>query len=94
MSLDLVDIKAKIESWNKFHQIGALRILSAREKSKLNENRNGIFVNLSCISDETRQELLSYISYVDEQVSQLELGENAMDQMKNALRKDDKASPY
>jgi hypothetical protein len=38
-------------------------------------------------------ELLSYISYVDEQVSQLELGENAMDQMKNALRKDDKASP-
>jgi hypothetical protein len=59
MSLDFHDIKAKIESWNKFHK-SELEILSAREKYKLNENRNGIFVNLSCISDETRQELLSY----------------------------------
>jgi protein-tyrosine phosphatase len=87
----LVDIKAKIESWNKFKS-ELLRILSARERAKLNENRNGIFVTCRAFQMKPGKNYCRY-QFVDEQVSQLELGENAMDQMKNALRKDDKVSP-
>jgi hypothetical protein len=91
MSLDLVDIKARLRAG-----IGSAKSgfeFCQHAKGKLNENRNGIFVNLSCISGETGKNYCHYISYVDSGFH-LELGENAMDQMKNALRKDDKASPY
>jgi hypothetical protein len=78
-------LKTKIESWEKFYQIGALRILHNRERSKLNENRNGIFVNLICISQETVQELQKYVDYVDEQTSQLKTAENTKDRIKDAF---------
>ena len=42
----LEELKQKIEALEKFHQIEILQILS-KNLCKLNENKNGIFVNMS-----------------------------------------------
>lgn len=85
MNLNLTEMKNKIESWEKYHQVEVLRILNKHEKDKLNENRNGIFVNLLCISNVTKDELHAYIQYVDNQMSQLKSAEKVKDEIKDAF---------
>jgi proline dehydrogenase len=72
----LNEVKNTIESWEKYHQIEVLRILHQREKNKLNENKNGIFVNLSYLQEDTLAEILKYIDYVKQQTSTLNSVEN------------------
>jgi hypothetical protein len=83
--MELLDIKTKVEKWSRFYQIGALRILHAHDRSKLNENRNGIFVNLSCISTETVEELARYVEYVEQQLTQLDTAEQVKGKLKDAF---------
>ena len=54
------NIKNKIEVMNKFHQIEILKILSTH-LCKINENKSGVYVNLSFLNQETIDELLKYI---------------------------------
>ena len=49
---DLILLKEKIEKLNKFHQIEITRILNNRDNVTLNENKNGIFINLSVIDQD------------------------------------------
>jgi hypothetical protein len=67
INLDKLEtLKSKIESMNKFHQIEILKILSKR-LCKLNENKSGVYVNLSFLPDDLLEELAKYIEYVDDQ---------------------------
>ncbi len=81
---DTLEMKTKIERWARFYQIGALRIL-ANQQTKLNENKNGIFVNLSCASPEALEKLANYVEYVEDQISQLRAAENTKEQLKDAF---------
>jgi len=71
MSLDLHTLKEKIEELNKIHQIEVLRILQKQDKITLNENKNGIFINLTNVNDSTITELKNYLEYVKQQENQL-----------------------
>ena len=62
----LETLKLKIENLNKFHQIEILKILSKR-LCKLNENKSGVYVNMSFLPDDILDELNKYIEYVDDQ---------------------------
>ena len=66
----LEEIKNKIEMMDKYYQIEILKILS-KNNCKLNENKSGVYVNLSFLSKETIQELLTYISYIKDQEESL-----------------------
>jgi hypothetical protein len=83
--MDFSEIKTKIEGWEKIYQVEILRILSKLEKGKLNENRNGIFVNLSCIRPETKNALVVYIKYVDNLMLQLQSTEATKNIIKTTL---------
>ncbi len=72
---DLNSIKKAIEAMNKFHQIAILRILKQDSSVTLNENKNGVFVNLTELSHDKVSELEDYVNYVrmqEDQLSQLE----------------------
>lgn len=71
MSLDLHTLKEKIEELNKIHQIEVLRILQKQDKITLNENKNGIFINLTNVNNSTIAELKKYLEYVKQQENQL-----------------------
>ena len=72
---DLFSIKSAIEKMNKFHQVAVLRILRENETVTLNENKNGVFVNLTELSGDKVTELEEYVKYVamqEDQLSELE----------------------
>lgn len=65
--VDLNTIKDKIEGLSKNHQLEILSILKNTTGVKLNENKNGVFVNMSFLSRETLVELEKYVKYVCDQ---------------------------
>ena len=82
---DLTRIKTSIEKMNKFHQIGVLKLLSSREGLTVNENNNGVFINLSDLDNETLHELSNYIHYVNEQESDLNQHEQKKEKNKTVF---------
>lgn len=87
----LETIKLSIETMNKHHQIEILRILSKR-LCKLNENKSGVYVNLTYISESVITELQEYIEYTKAQEETLVTTEYQKEEFKTALfnEKEDK----
>lgn len=67
----LSDLKENIEKLSFFHQVEVLRILNEKNGSILNENKNGVFINLTNVDQETLDKLSSYLKYVAKQETQL-----------------------
>jgi hypothetical protein len=90
----LENIKRTIEALNKFHQVEILRILS-KNLCKLNENKSGVYVNLSFLSDETIAELEKYLEYTRDQENTLTTTEYQKEEFKTTffINKEDKDNP-
>jgi hypothetical protein len=84
----LEDIKRKIESMSKIHQIEILRILKNAPNAKLNENKSGVYVNLTLLPKESIDELLTYVKYTTDQEQTLNSIENQKTEFKNAFFSD------
>ena len=61
---NLIALKKCIEDMSKFHQLQILRILKSNKNVVLNENNNGIFINLSEQSEQIIISLKEYAKYV------------------------------
>ena len=67
----IISLKTNIENLNKFHQIEILKIFNEENSNMINENNNGIFINLIDLSETLYQKLNEYIIYVNVQQKQL-----------------------
>lgn len=76
LNTEINSIKEKIENMNKHHQMEVLRILKSDKNIVLNENSNGVFVNISYLDKMTLDGLVKYINYVDNQTVNIESVEN------------------
>jgi hypothetical protein len=65
-------IKDTIEAMSKSNQIEILKILKNDSNVKLNENKNGVFVNLSYLPLETIKKIDYFLSYINNQEKELE----------------------
>ena len=74
--ININNTKEKIENMNKHHQTEVLRILKNDKNIVLNENNNGVFVNISYLDKTTLEQLVKYINYVDNQTVNIESIEN------------------
>jgi hypothetical protein len=63
----LENIKNAIEMMGKPQHIEILNMLKRNSNVKINENRNGVYVNLSYIPIELIDELEIYIGYIKDQ---------------------------
>ena len=79
MSLNL--LKENIEALSQFHQIEILKLLKQDDTCTLNENTNGVFINLTNVSENVISKLANYLDYVNEQELQL----NEIEQQKSSL---------
>jgi hypothetical protein len=61
---NLIALKKCIEDMSLFHQLQILRILKSNKNVVLNENNNGIFINLSEQSEQIIISLKEYAKYV------------------------------
>lgn len=81
MEVDLKLLKKNIELFSHFHQVEILKILKSNDDIILNENKNGVFINLSSINSSVINNLQNYVIYVKKQENQL----NELEQQKNML---------
>lgn len=79
----LMSLKEGIENMPVVHQIEILRILHSNH-TQINENKNGVFVNISRLNNELLQQLYEYMKYVIHQENQL----NEVEQQKQSLTKE------
>ena len=89
---NLEKIKQCIEMMNKHHQVEILKILKKNPTIKLNENKSGVYINLSFLPQDTLSELIDYIHYIQDQESTLSQIEIQKMEFKNHffLEKDNK----
>ena len=83
----LISIKETIENMSKKHQIDVLKIFKKNEKIILNENSNGIFVNLSELEYQDLINLQEFINYVNKQQEQLDNVEDTKTNIENEFFK-------
>ena len=76
MDLSLEEIRQKVESLGKNHQLEVLRILKNSPGIKINENKSGVFVNLSFLPEETIGNIRQYMQYIQEQENTLQMIES------------------
>lgn len=74
MELRLETIKTQIEKMNKNQHIEVLKIL-IEKNVKINENKNGVYINISFLTEDIIEELESYIQYILDQEKSLQNAE-------------------
>ena len=88
-STRLVNLRDKIEGFDKPQQIQILRILK-NKKLGLNENKNGIFLNLTNLDENIIVELENFIDHIDNQEIILQQNESVKQGYKETFFKDNK----
>lgn len=81
----LISLKDAIEKMTKTQQLDILRILKKNPAIKLNENKSGIFVNISFLPKDAIEEIDKYVKYICDQESELNLLENQKQEFKNTF---------
>jgi hypothetical protein len=80
-----------IEQMSKFHQIAILRILADDKNITINENKSGIYINMSELPMKKLKELENYINYVKTQEETINNFEKQKETYKNTFfQKDNK----
>jgi hypothetical protein len=80
----LENLKERIEVLSKFQQVEVLKILS-KNLCKLNENKSGIFVNMTFLETEVVEELEKYMSYIEDQADTFKTVEYQKEEFKNII---------
>lgn len=83
--MDLEKMKTIIESFTKKHQIEVLRIIQQSSSSMINENKNGIYINMTFLTPTTVEQLHQYIYYVQDQEKMLKPFETQKEDFKNTF---------
>ena len=84
-NIDLAALKDKIERLGKNNQLEILSILKNTNGIKLNENKNGVFVNMSFLPPDSLSEIDKYVKYVSDQEKTLNEFENQKQDFKNTF---------
>jgi|TARA_B110000305_G_C19126608_1_gene486893 formiminotetrahydrofolate cyclodeaminase len=83
----LIRLKTDIEKMNKYQQTDILRILHNNNVT-LNENKSGVFVNLSTVDDTIIEKLDKQIAYIVEQEHNIQAAEYQKEEYKTYLTND------
>lgn len=78
----LEKIKLQIEKMNIAQQVDILKILNGDDKVILNENKSGIYVNLSFLPEEVVDKIDNYVKYVQDQEKSLNVIEDRKENVK------------
>jgi len=66
-TIELEKLKTRVEKLTKEHQLEVLKILNSAPDVKLNENKSGVYINLSFLPESIIFRLQTYLDYVQDQ---------------------------
>ena len=81
----LEKIRIEIEKMDKMHHIKILKILKNHKNIKLNENKSGVFVNMSFLPRDVIETLVKYLDYIREQEKYISNVETQQESLKTLL---------
>ena len=87
----LEKFKNVIESLDKLHHI-EIGIILKKNNIPLNENNNGIFINLNKISSNVIEEIKQYIEFIKTQENLINIDESKKETLENIYFKDKQES--
>lgn len=87
---NLLQLKEDIEILSKFHQIEILKILNTTTNVTLNENNNGVFVNMVTLDEDCISKMKEYVDYVKTQEDDLKNIEFKKEELTNIFFKENK----
>ena len=85
--MNLQELKTRIENMTKYHQIEILRIFVKADEKNINENKNGCFINLTEVSQDSIAVITEYVKYVHEQTQELNNTETKMTEIQETFFK-------
>ena len=88
-TIKLEQLKTTIEKLAKGHQLEMLKILNSCPDVKLNENKSGVYVNLSFLPETTTKKIFAYLEYIQEQEKMLLMTESKKEHFVKAYFEDD-----
>ena len=97
MNSELEIIKSKIESLSKEQHIEVLKIIKNESNICINENKSGVFINLSYLEPSVLQSLQKYLAYISDQENlltpleklKMEYSQNANDEPNDCTNAED-----
>ena len=81
---NLESIKMNIECMTKNHHVEILKIIKKNDV-KINENKSGVYINLTFLSESIIDEISKYLEYVNERESLLDPFEKEKCDFKNTF---------
>jgi len=88
MISDLNQLKTKVEAMTKLHQIEVLKIIKSYSTVTVNENKSGVYINLSYMEPIVIEEIKKYLIFVEEQEQMLNPAETEKEDIKNTFFND------
>ena len=88
---DIETLRDAIEAMEQIHQVQILGICN-KYQVKYTENANGIFINMTLLSEAVLKNIYEYMNYVNLQQTQLDNVEATKKKYKEEFYKEDKAS--
>ena len=79
----LESLKNKIEKMSKTEHIEILKIIKNNPLIKLNENKSGVYINLTFLPESTLEEIKKYLNYIQQQETMLDPIEKEKNDFKN-----------
>tara|TARA_B100001564_G_C20463275_1_gene589055 strand:- start:433 stop:705 length:273 start_codon:yes stop_codon:yes gene_type:complete len=73
-------LKKNIELLEKIHQIEVLRIVHKEQSNILNENKNGIYINMSSLDNNTLTLIKEYMKHIYTQEQELNVNEKVKEE--------------
>ncbi len=81
----LDELRANIEKMTKTQQMDILQIIKKNPNIKLNENKGGIFLNMSFLPKDVLEALQKYVNYVKDQEQLINAVEKQKQDFKNTF---------
>jgi hypothetical protein len=78
-------IKKKVEALTKPQHVEILKIIVKNTENKVNENRNGSYINMSYLSESTIDEIETYLKYVEDQQQTIQDFEQQKQEIKKSI---------
>ena len=78
-------IKNSVEQLSKTHHIEILKIIKQFQDVKINENKSGVYINLTFLQKEVLDKINEYLEYINGQEEMLEIAETEKTLIKSQI---------
>ena len=89
-SIDLNELKNKIESFNQIYHKEILNVLVEENRDHISENSNGVFINLTKVSKNTIENVNNMVNHIIEQENNMKNRISEKNMMQKDFFKDNK----